>query len=176
MAPLWFEELLVLPLLNTLPTKADVIGPDSSLFSAVKQRKGAGMAMLPVKQQGQLCGQTRKYMTQPEDRENVAIWVLYFGETLSLCTHGCDVFCTVWTALWHLSSRILQSILCSLLFLHSGNGFPRLCRLSSSSSIHYKQITSCLLQPEMRKCATICVPGDFFFYKSVRSSKCKSFY
>lgn len=38
--PLWFEGLLVLPLFTTLTTKADVIEADSSLFSAVKQRKG----------------------------------------------------------------------------------------------------------------------------------------
>lgn len=30
----------MLPLFNALPTKAEVIAGDSSLFSAVKQRKG----------------------------------------------------------------------------------------------------------------------------------------
>lgn len=54
--PQWFQGLLVLPQFHTLPAKVDVIGADSSLFSAVKQRKGTATAGSPLKQRGQLCG------------------------------------------------------------------------------------------------------------------------
>lgn len=114
--PLWLEGLLVLTLFNTLPTKADVTRADSSLFSAVKQRKGIATSGLPLKLRGQLCAQTRKYMTQSEDRKKLfcsnSNLDFVFGEIFSLCANCC-----------HVLSRIFSSVL-SCLFCTALMAFP----------------------------------------------------
>lgn len=118
------------------------------------------------------CGRTRKWRLKTGKicPVQTAILVLYFGETFSLC----DVFAPC-GYLYDISFPNSSIPFC-VLFLHSNNGFPCVCRLSSSSSFHYKQITSCLLQPEMRKCVTICVPEDFFPRRVLGTVNVKAFF
>lgn len=109
-ALLWFVGLLLLPLFNRLPTKADVIGADSSLFSAVKQRKGKATAGLPLKQRGQLCARLGR--TDNKIKKCILFKLKsrfsYFGYILFLCGCCCDVF-----ALWFLSVTLCKfPILC----------------------------------------------------------------
>ena len=111
------------------------------------------------------CGRTRKWRRKTGKMCPVqtAISVLYFRWDV-FTLHFVMFFFAPCGYHYDISvPQLLRSILRYVLFLHSNNDFPCVCRLSSSSSFHYKQITSCLLQPEMWKCVTICVPEDFFF-------------
>lgn len=122
-ALLWFEGQLVhFPLFNTLPTKADVIEADSSLFSAVKQRKGTATAVLPLKRRGQLCGHAIKYLTPPEERKNV------------LCSNRNQVFGFQWDGLPHCCDVFALCGWCDGVSFPSG--FPCQYRLSGSASVH----------------------------------------
>lgn len=71
------ELLFVLPLLNTVATKADVIEVDSSLFSAVKQRKGTATATLPLKRHGRPRGQNVPYVSTWRQEKQCAVSKLH---------------------------------------------------------------------------------------------------
>lgn len=102
--PLWFELLLeLLPLFNTLNTKADVIGTDSSLFSAVKQRKGTAPFCL-WSSEGNWTDKKINCTSQPEDRSKMLC---------STSQQSCGQYFFFY---------IFLCVMCPLIFLHSNKG------------------------------------------------------
>lgn len=101
----------------------------TAAFSVLSNKeKGTAMAVVPLKQRGQLCGHTREYITKnPKDREKNGPCS---NSNLGSVFHQ-DIFTsrTVWISFFF-STSIMRFF---------NNGFPCLCRLSSSSSAHYKQ-------------------------------------
>lgn len=144
----------------------------TAAFSVLSNKeKGTAMAVVPLKQRGQLCGHTRKYITKnPKDREKK--WALFKQQSRFCISLGHLHFSltaamfprTVWISFFHIFHSIMRFF---------NNGFLCLCRLSSSSSTHYKQTLNGWWNPRWENVPLFVRQSIFFFFflsnKGVRS-------